>query len=76
MLLNEYDALWPYLRHQHIAETIDQILGEFQDFVKENKANKKVNSLADMSEAMKAMPQYQEMLGKVSLNRPFFFSWD
>jgi len=71
--LSEYDPLWPALRHQHIADTIDQILEEFQEFVKENKAsqfyaNKKINSLADMSEAMKAMPQYQEMLGKYSLH--------
>lgn len=58
----------------HIADTIEWILEKFEEFVNENKASKlysgakKVSSLAEMSEAMKAMPQYQEMLGKYSLH--------
>jgi len=57
----------------HIADTIEWILEKFEEFVRENKASKlysgkKVSTLAEMSEAMKAMPQYQEMLGKYSLH--------
>jgi syntaxin-binding protein 1 len=70
ILLGETDPLWPTIRHLHIADTINWILEGFNDFVKENKAAKfskkeKVNDLKEMSEAMKQMPQYQEMLGKV-----------
>lgn len=74
VILSEADPLWPTLRHMHIADTIEWILKMFEEFVRENKATKlytgakKVNSLAEMSEAMKAMPQYQEMLGKYSLH--------
>ena len=54
----------------HIADTINWILDNFNEFVKENKATKlykkeKVNDLREMSEAMRSMPQYQEMLNKV-----------
>jgi len=57
----------------HIAETMNWILDNFNDFVKENKASKlysgkKVTTLKEMGDAMKAMPQYQEMLGKYSLH--------
>lgn len=68
--LGETDPLWPTLRHMHIADTINWILDNFNEFVKENKATKlykkeKVNDLREMSEAMRSMPQYQEMLNKV-----------
>jgi len=72
VILSENDPLWPVLRHMHIAETMNWILDNFNSFLKENKASnltsKKVQSLKDMAEAMKSMPQYQEMLGKYSLH--------
>lgn len=74
VILDEHDLLWPTLRHMHIADTIEWILGAFDEFLKENKASQfyqgktEVNSLEEMSAAMKAMPQYQEMLGKYSLH--------
>ncbi len=73
IILGESDPLWPTLRHMHIADTINWILDNFNQFVTENKATKltkkgKVNDLKEMSEAMKAMPQYQEMISKYSLH--------
>jgi len=73
IILGESDPLWPTLRHMHIADTINWILDNFNQFVTENKASKltkkgKVNDLKEMSEAMRAMPQYQEMIGKYSLH--------
>jgi len=72
-LLSESDPLWSTLRHMHIADAITWILDGFNAFVKENKVVKlrdgeKFESLKEMSDAMKAMPQYKEMLEKYSLH--------
>jgi len=73
VILGENDVLWPVLRHMHIADTIEWVIESFNDFCKNNKATKltggkQVESLKDMSEAMRAMPQYTEMLAKYSLH--------
>eukprot|EP01118_Nematostelium_gracile_P005166 TRINITY_DN1623_c0_g1_i1.p1 TRINITY_DN1623_c0_g1~~TRINITY_DN1623_c0_g1_i1.p1 ORF type:complete len:614 (+),score=162.97 TRINITY_DN1623_c0_g1_i1:125-1966(+) len=72
VLLSESDPLWPSLRHQHIADTMNAIMGGFNDFMKENKVTKlksgEVSSLKEMSEAMRSMPQYKETLDKYSLH--------
>lgn len=67
------DVLWPVLRHMHIADTIEWVIESFNDFLKNNKATKlaggkQIDSLKDMSDAMRAMPQYTEMLNKYSLH--------
>mmetsp|Transcript_17574 Transcript_17574/g.42325 ORF Transcript_17574/g.42325 Transcript_17574/m.42325 type:complete len:657 (+) Transcript_17574:41-2011(+) len=70
--LDESDPLWPKLRHLHIADAIAQVLEEFNVFIRENKAahmaKGEVGDIADMSDAIKAMPQYRELLGKYSLH--------
>ncbi len=73
VILGETDVLWPVLRHMHIADTIGWVIDSFNDFLKNNKATKlaggkEVGNLKDMSEAMRAMPQYTEMLNKYSLH--------
>lgn len=73
VILGETDVLWPVLRHMHIADTIEWVIESFNEFLKNNKATKlaggkQVDSLKDMSEAMRAMPQYTEMLSKYSLH--------
>eukprot|EP01114_Cavostelium_apophysatum_P008990 TRINITY_DN2205_c1_g1_i1.p1 TRINITY_DN2205_c1_g1~~TRINITY_DN2205_c1_g1_i1.p1 ORF type:complete len:614 (+),score=188.15 TRINITY_DN2205_c1_g1_i1:367-2208(+) len=72
VILGESDPLWNTVRHMHIAELMTWLLDNFNDFVKENKASKisggKVQNLKEMGEAMKAMPQFQEMLSKYSLH--------
>jgi syntaxin-binding protein 1 len=73
VILGETDVLWPVLRHMHIADTIEWVIDSFNEFLKNNKATKlaggkQIDSLKDMSEAMRAMPQYTEMLNKYSLH--------
>lgn len=73
VILGEADVLWPSLRHMHIADAINTVIDNFNDFLKSNKATKLTNgkqieSLKDMGEAMRAMPQYTEMLSKYSLH--------
>jgi hypothetical protein len=71
VLLDEYDFLWPKLRHMHIADCINKVIDDFNAFLKTNKAvklnNKRsgVTSLKEMAAAMKELPQFQEMFAKV-----------
>jgi syntaxin-binding protein 1 len=72
VIIGEGDPLWVSLRHKHMAEVITYVLSAYNDFLKENKATKlysgkKVESLKEMADAMRSMPQYQEMLSKVIL---------
>jgi len=74
VLLGEIDQLWPVLRHKHIADTINYVIENFNEFIRTNKAvqlqtkKKEVTSLKEMGDAMKAMPQFQELLNKYSLH--------
>jgi len=73
VILGETDVLWPTLRHMHIADTIEFVIESFNEFLKNNKATKlaggkQIDNLKDMSDAMRAMPQYNEMLSKYSLH--------
>ena len=60
------------MRHQHIAEAINWVIGELNEFLKNNKAanfkKSEVKSVADMSDALRAMPEYKEMLAKYELH--------
>lgn len=73
VILGETDVLWPLLRHMHIADAIEWVINSFNEFLTNNKATKlaggrQIENLKDMSEAMRAMPQYTEMLSKYSLH--------
>ena len=68
VLLNENDILWPSLRHKHIADTSSHLISSFRKFIASNAAVKfkssDVNTLADMSKALRAMPEFQELREK------------
>jgi hypothetical protein len=73
VLLNENDILWPTYRHVFIADCIDQVTQNFAEFTKSNKAagfqkNMGGNELKDASDAIRAMPQFREYVGKYSLH--------
>eukprot|EP00276_Gloeochaete_wittrockiana_P002319 CAMPEP_0184675198 /NCGR_PEP_ID=MMETSP0308-20130426/87656_1 /TAXON_ID=38269 /ORGANISM="Gloeochaete witrockiana, Strain SAG 46.84" /LENGTH=629 /DNA_ID=CAMNT_0027122881 /DNA_START=157 /DNA_END=2046 /DNA_ORIENTATION=+ len=72
VILGENDQLWPTLRYMHIAETINYVIDQFNDFLKTNKATKLagggVKDLAEMSNAVRELPQYRELLNKYSLH--------
>jgi len=70
VLLDEEDTMWAHLRHMHIAEVIDTISKEFNEFKASNKAAAgRANANKDMkaaTELMRDLPQYTALLGKVS----------
>eukprot|EP01099_Mayorella_cantabrigiensis_P001118 TRINITY_DN1462_c0_g3_i1.p1 TRINITY_DN1462_c0_g3~~TRINITY_DN1462_c0_g3_i1.p1 ORF type:complete len:354 (+),score=88.13 TRINITY_DN1462_c0_g3_i1:834-1895(+) len=72
VLLSENDSIWNMYRHQHIADTITSILESFNDFVKQNLGDKLtkqgVDSLKQMTEFIRQMPEQQEMASKFSLH--------
>lgn len=71
VVLDDCNDMWPKLRHQHIADCIMQLLSEFNQFMKTNKAGKaalegakSAGSLKDMAAIVRAMPEYVELLNK------------
>eukprot|EP00008_Paramoeba_atlantica_P013984 CAMPEP_0201477256 /NCGR_PEP_ID=MMETSP0151_2-20130828/2314_1 /ASSEMBLY_ACC=CAM_ASM_000257 /TAXON_ID=200890 /ORGANISM="Paramoeba atlantica, Strain 621/1 / CCAP 1560/9" /LENGTH=628 /DNA_ID=CAMNT_0047857907 /DNA_START=6 /DNA_END=1889 /DNA_ORIENTATION=+ len=73
VLSDENDQLWVRLRHMHIAETSKWVVKNFNDYIAANKKAGnlevgKVATLKEMSEAMRAMPQYQDMKSKYAVH--------
>lgn len=73
VLLSEADdKVWRDLRHEHIADAINSVLAQLNDFLKHNKAanfsKSKVKTIQDMSEALASMPEYRETLAKYELH--------
>lgn len=74
--LDESDAIWTQIRHQHFADASNYILDSFKTFLEENKAAasamrdqsggggnrpKGLDSLKEMQDTISALPQFQEM---------------
>eukprot|EP01103_Thecamoeba_quadrilineata_P010884 TRINITY_DN2471_c0_g1_i2.p1 TRINITY_DN2471_c0_g1~~TRINITY_DN2471_c0_g1_i2.p1 ORF type:complete len:442 (-),score=90.41 TRINITY_DN2471_c0_g1_i2:42-1367(-) len=71
VLLNESDNIWKELRHLHIAHTSEWVVTNFNKFMNENKktlSHHEAGSLQEMSQLLKAMPQFHEMKTKFSLH--------
>lgn len=72
VLLNDNDALWVELRGRHIADVIQTLSGRIREVVDSNTGAKLAQgsganmSLTQMAQALKALPEYQEVMSKLS----------
>ncbi len=73
-ILTDNDALFRKYQYKHIAEALDGIPAEFQRFISENTTAKMQQGIVSgvdlhkMSEIIKSLPQYNELLGKYSMH--------
>lgn len=74
VLLNDSDDVWVELRGKHIADVIQILSSRIRDIVNSSTGvalNKKGNqakalSLSQMANALKALPEYQEVMSKLA----------
>ncbi|KAB8342704.1 hypothetical protein FH972_022304 [Carpinus fangiana] len=71
--ISEKDKIWVANRHQHMKDTIDKLMGEFQKFIDANPhfANSdqdNANSLSAIKDMLAGLPQFQEMKEAYSLH--------
>jgi len=73
VLLDEKDSIWVELRGKHIAAVIETLSGRIREIMNSSTGstlNKKQGegnlSLSDMAAALKALPEYQEVMAKLS----------
>ena len=75
-LLNENDEVWVELRGMHIADVIATLSAKIRDIVESNTGNTlnakkgktKNISLEKMANALRALPQYREVMSKLSMH--------
>jgi syntaxin-binding protein 1 len=74
-LLNENDEVWVELRGKHIADVIQTLSTKIRDIVNSSsgsalgssaKGNGKALSINQMAKALKALPEYREIMSKLS----------
>lgn len=72
VLLNDNDALWVELRSMHIADVIQTLSARIREMVNSDtsglaqKDKGKTMSLTQMANALKALPEYREVMSKLS----------
>jgi len=72
VLLNDNDALWVELRSKHIADVIQILSARIREMVNSDtsglnqKDKGKTMSLTQMANALKALPEYREVMSKLS----------
>eukprot|EP00549_Striatella_unipunctata_P018626 CAMPEP_0118697336 /NCGR_PEP_ID=MMETSP0800-20121206/14430_1 /TAXON_ID=210618 ORGANISM="Striatella unipunctata, Strain CCMP2910" /NCGR_SAMPLE_ID=MMETSP0800 /ASSEMBLY_ACC=CAM_ASM_000638 /LENGTH=647 /DNA_ID=CAMNT_0006596717 /DNA_START=42 /DNA_END=1985 /DNA_ORIENTATION=+ len=72
VLLNDNDNVWVELRGKHIADVIQTLSNRIRDMVESNttaavsKNSKQPLSLAQMASALKELPEYREIMSKLS----------
>lgn len=72
-LLNDSDDLWVELRGKHIADVLNILSNRIREIVNSNtgvslntKSSQKSLSMNQMTKALKALPEYQEIMSKLS----------
>ncbi|KAI0319969.1 Sec1-like protein [Amylostereum chailletii] len=69
-ILTDADSVWTEVRHMHMREAIDKLMGDFNKFLQDNAGFKGEGaaSLNDMKDMLASLPQYQEQREKFSLH--------
>lgn len=63
--LDESDDLWKEFRHSHIADVSSALSQRMEGFLK-SKVNQKGQEIADVADAVRELPEYQQALRKLS----------
>ncbi|KAF8477371.1 Sec1-like protein [Kalaharituber pfeilii] len=71
MVISEDDKIWVDVRHQHMKDTIEKLMADFDRFLKENKNfvnSESATSLNAIRDMVANLPQFQEMKEAYSLH--------
>lgn len=71
--ISEKDKIWVTNRHQHMKDTIEKLMGDFQKFIRDNPNftntdSDNATSLSAIKDMMAGLPQFQEMKESYSLH--------
>ncbi|CAD8191115.1 unnamed protein product [Paramecium pentaurelia] len=73
-ILNDQDDLFKKYKFKHIADVLEEVSSDFQTFMQTNTAAKVAKdkeqnlSLKQMTDIVKTMPQYQELVAKYTMH--------
>ncbi|KAI9798001.1 MAG: hypothetical protein M1825_005664 [Sarcosagium campestre] len=73
MEIGEKDRIWVENRHQHMKDTIEKLMGDFQKFIKDNphfadSNGDNANSLNAIKDMLAGLPEFQELKEAYSLH--------
>ncbi|KAK3487759.1 Sec1-like protein [Neurospora hispaniola] len=72
MELSDKDKVWVENRHRHMKDTIEKLMSDFQNFIKQNpnftNQNQDTTSLNAIRDMLAGLPQFQEMKEAYSLH--------
>ncbi|KAH8075867.1 Sec1-like protein [Cristinia sonorae] len=69
-VISDADTTWTEIRHMHMAEAINKLMADFNQFMVDNAGFKGdgAANLSDMKDMLAGLPQFQEMRERFSLH--------